>query len=398
MRLNAYFAIPLAGGAPTDISTFGLTLRPMIEAVLGTAAGCQAPGNLQVTNVTATGSTVTFNAAGGAQGYTVIYGPAGFTPGAGSLTQTGAGTSITLSGLTSSTAYDVYVHTNCAGGMSSTNTGPVSFTTTCVAPAPVSTFPHTFNFDTPAATQQLQCGISVVDANNDGFSWVQLNQDSLAAAGFPLPAHSAPNFMAYIFNQASAADDWFFLPALQVPAGQQLRASWWQAATAAGGTIFPERVEVKWGTAATVAAMTHLIYPSTLINDTIYAQATSQPIATTGTVYVGFHCLSAADEYVLRIDDVTFDALTGVKSDVLARAVGVYPNPTSGVVNVSVTETGATRVALRVLDNLGRVVYTGSMSDNAIKGVDLSHLSNGLYTVQVTLDDQVVTKQVSVRK
>jgi hypothetical protein len=53
---------------------------------------------------------------------------------------------------------------------------------------------------------------------------------------------------------------------------------------------------------------------------------------------------------------------------------------------------------LRVVDNLGRVVYTGSMHDNAIKNVDLSNLSNGLYTVQVTLDDQVVTKQVNVLK
>jgi len=89
---------------------------------------------------------------------------------------------------------------------------------------------------------------------------------------------------------------------------------------------------------------------------------------------------------------------TGLTQETLERAVEVYPNPTTGVAKVSLNQTGARRVSLRVLDNLGRVVFTGAGADNATQQIDLSHLSKGLYTLQVSLDEQVVTKQLSVQK
>jgi trimeric autotransporter adhesin len=395
-RAGAYFAF--FAGAFIDIAT-QVDIRPMISATLGVPAACQAPDNLSLFNIGATTASVSFDPASGAQDYTVFYGPTGFTPGgAGSQSVTTATASATLTGLTSSTAYQVYVRTNCSATSFSANNGPFSFRTTCVAPV-ISTFPYAVNFDTPAASQQLACGLSVVDANNDGIPWSQINNDTLAAnTVFGARARSAPNFMGYTYTVANGADDWFFLPAMQVPSGASLRASWWQAATFGGVRIWDERLEVKWGTAATAAAMTNTIYPATLISDSAYVFTQSQLITGTGTVYIGFHCISDPDELILCIDDITVERVSGVANTALARAVSVFPNPTTGKVSISLTETGATRVALRVVDNLGRVVYTGSMHDNAIKNVDLSNLSNGLYTVQVTLDDQVVTKQVNVLK
>jgi trimeric autotransporter adhesin len=395
-RTESYFVF-IPGTGLVDLAG-QIPVRPMISAVLGVPAACAAPDNLSVSNVTATGALVTFDVVSGAQNYTVYYGAPGFTPGgAGSLSQTVTSGAATLSGLNTTSPYEVYVRTNCSSTSSSAINGPVSFTTTCVSSA-ITTFPYVQNFDTPAATQQLLCGITVVDANNDQFTWAQFNRDTLAANGLVGTPHSAPNFMAYLYTADNSADDWFFLPAIQVPTGQQLRASWWQAATFGAGQVWEERLEVKWGTAPTVAAMTNTIYPATVIDDTTYTQAFSQPISGTGTVYVGFHAISDADELMLRIDDVALDRVTGLNDARLARAVSVYPNPTAGRATVSVTETGATRVSLRVIDNLGRVVYTGTMADNAAKNIDLGHLANGLYTLKVTLDDQVVTKSLSVLK
>ncbi len=395
-RLESYFVF-IPGTGLVDLAG-QIPVRPMISAVLGAPAACVAPDNLSVSSVTATGALVTFDVVSGAQDYTVYYGAPGFTPGgAGSLTQTVTSGAATLTGLNTTSPYDVYVRTNCSSTSSSAINGPVSFVTTCVSTA-ISTFPYIQNFDTPAATQQLLCGFSVVDANNDGFTWAQFNRDTLAADGLVGTPRSAPNFMGYLYNAASAANDWFFLPAIQVPAGQQLRASWWHAATFGGGQVWEERLEVKWGTAPTVAAMTNTVYPATVINDTTYTQAFSQPINGTGTIYVGFHAISDADELLLRLDDITLDRVTGFSDSRLASAVNVFPNPTAGRATVSLTETGATRVSLRVIDNLGRVVYTGTMADNAAKNIDLSNLSNGLYTLKVTLDDQVVTKSLSVLK
>ena len=385
-RTGAYYIyIPGPMGGMIDVAT-EIPVRPMIAVTLGTPAACQAPSALMVTNATATSADVSFDPASGAQGYTIYYGPVGFTPGgSGSMSMTVTGTTATLSPLLASTNYEVYVRTNCSATVFSANAGPVAFTTTC-ASGTITTFPYTENFDATAAGD-VPCGATIVNANNDGETW------TVTASPF---SRSGANALRYSYVSANGADDWFFTPALALTAGQQFNVSFWYRLT---DPLYPEGMEVKYGTAPTVAAMTSApIFSNASIGDTAYTMGSGRITAAAGTYYVGFHCISAADQFRLYLDDITVERVTGTRNAALARAVSVHPNPTTGRLNVSLTETGATKVALRVVDNLGRVVYTGSMSDNAVQNIDLSNLSNGLYTVQVTLDDQVVTKQVSVLK
>ncbi|MBC7447365.1 MAG: T9SS type A sorting domain-containing protein [Hymenobacteraceae bacterium] len=387
-RVGAYFAIPLTGGTPTDITDFGLTLRPMIEAVLGAPAACQAPGNLAVAGITSAGATVTFAAVTGAQSYLVFYGPTGFTPGgAGSQQQVTTTTSVTLSGLTPTTAYDVYVRAVCSATSSSVDSGPVSFTTSCVAP--LLALPYAENFDA-LPTGELPCGWTILNLNGDTVQW------RVRATSF---ANSAPHALSirYTDNAALAEDDWAIMPGVQLAAGEELRVMFGYRG---GSTSFTEKLEVKVGNAPTVAALTSTIFTNDNIVNVAYETATGSFVApAAGTYYVGYHAFSAGDQFRIAIDDIELERrVVGVNNSAAARAVNVYPNPSAGQLNVQITESGATRVALRVLDNLGRVVYTATMRDNAVKTLDLTTLSNGLYTVQVILDDQIVTKQVSVRK
>ena len=106
---------------------------------------CIRPTDISIENASANSADITW-AATGASSYIVEYGVSGFQRGNGTKVTTSTN-SITLTGLTVATNYDVYVLGLC-GRDSSEYSFPVSFYTNC---GTISTFPYTENFDTWAA-------------------------------------------------------------------------------------------------------------------------------------------------------------------------------------------------------------------------------------------------------
>lgn len=101
---------------------------------------CLSPSNLTVTNVTVNSATATFvkNNTGSVTQWQI--GPVGFAPGAGFQQQSGSvtGTTISITGLTSNTAYHLYVRDSCGANSFSSWFGPVAFTTLCdTVPLPI---------------------------------------------------------------------------------------------------------------------------------------------------------------------------------------------------------------------------------------------------------------------
>jgi|GEM_PF-3157512 len=95
---------------------------------------CVAPSGLTATNVIGTQADLGWLAGPETQ-WILEYGPTGFTPGTGtSITVTT--NPYTLTGLMTTTSYDYYVTADCGPGGLSTQTGPVTFTTTVLCPAP----------------------------------------------------------------------------------------------------------------------------------------------------------------------------------------------------------------------------------------------------------------------
>ncbi len=100
--------------------------------------GCPAPNNLASSSQGCDTITVTWNSVSG--GSILAYGPQGFTPPAGMVT--GIVTSpYTITGLTSGTAYDIYVVDTCSGDTSNP-VGPLTVSTSGVAVT--ASFTHTF--------------------------------------------------------------------------------------------------------------------------------------------------------------------------------------------------------------------------------------------------------------
>jgi hypothetical protein len=405
LRPNTYYFSQDAATGWTLVNTTVLRTRLAIEFTTSTPA-CAAPTAVTVTNPTATGATVAFTAAtSGVSGYQVIYGPTGFNPATGGTTVTTTTSPVTLTGLTAGTTYQVYVRSNCTAGGTSATTAAVSFSTACGTTAPVTTFPYNENFDTVLSGQTVPCGITVLDANADGATWRSFAEN-------PFSGTNAMRYQGSFLNNV-VANDWFFTPALVLPGTANTRYQvafrYRAAGTGTSGTSnFTESLEVKSGTAATVAGQTNLLYTNSSINNIAYAQAngSSTPVvaylpAGASTQYVGFHVISAANQGNLYIDDLSVTAVTVTgTSEALLRAVNVFPNPsTNGVFNLAINGANAKQaLEVEVTNNLGQRVYVGSARDNFTSQIDLSRLATGLYHLKVKNGDEYMLRQISIVK
>ena len=382
-------------------------VKLVMDAIFVAPSNCAAPTAIAVTGTSTTASVAfTGNTAG--TGYQIVYGATGFNPAsAGTTTATFTAGPGAVTGLTASTCYDFYVRTVCGTTGQSTLAGPINFCTPCVAPT-ISTFPYAQNFDAVAAGQALPCGITVTDSNNDGFTWrARATVDVSLATGNI--SRSAPNAMVYSYNNVGptptiGGDDWFFTPALTLSNTQRYRVSFYYRGASASG--YSERLEVKYGAAATPAGQTTTLYTNNNITATTYQLASnaSTPavadiVPTNGTFYVGFHAISLANQGFLAIDDLTIVASPLATSEALKRAVSVFPNPSSsGQFNLEIHGANAAQLAVEVTNLLGQRVYSGTAKDNLRTVVDLSALTSGIYSLKVRNGQEFTMQQISIVK
>lgn len=161
----------------------------------------------------------------------------------------------------------------------------------------ISTYPHVQNFD---ASNELPCGWSVENVNADTKTWNMSTTNP----------RSASNCVTYSYSTTQAANDWLFTPALSMTAGSTYRVRFWYRARSSS---YPEKLELKWGNAASSASMTSTaIFTNSNITNTTYTEGVTTIIApsTSGNYYVGFRVFSAADMYDLHLDDVTIEQVS----------------------------------------------------------------------------------------
>ena len=110
------------------------------EMSIDEAPTCPDPSNLAVSGVTNSTALVSWTT-GGSSDWNIAYGAPGFTPGGTFVATTN--NPHTLTGLTASTTYDIYVRDSCGTGDVSNWIGPVTITTLCNSVSA----PYTENFD-----------------------------------------------------------------------------------------------------------------------------------------------------------------------------------------------------------------------------------------------------------
>jgi trimeric autotransporter adhesin len=89
--------------------------------------------------------------------------------------------------------------------------------------------------------------------------------------------------------------------------------------------------------------------------------------------------------------------ITSVEDVDTLSDIGLFPNPSTGVVNVSGwTISGGSSIILVLFDGTGRMVYDTRLSVNGqfSESIDLSHLPKGLYTLQLKQGHQVHSERL----
>jgi len=84
----------------------------------------------------------------------------------------------------------------------------------------------------------------------------------------------------------------------------------------------------------------------------------------------------------------------------LDASINIYPNPTNGLVNVEISETGATDLSVEITNILGSVIATkkvAKVNNKEVIEFDLSKNAAGVYFVNISSDDASTSKRVIVK-
>ena len=94
---------------------------------------CNNPTAISVSNITTTGSDISWIPGGAEAAWDIEYGPSGFSLGSGTIAAVTTN-SYNIVGLSSATNYDIYVRADCGGGSLSNWEGPYNFLTSFSSP------------------------------------------------------------------------------------------------------------------------------------------------------------------------------------------------------------------------------------------------------------------------
>lgn len=229
--------------------------------------------------------------------------------------------------------------------------------------------------------------------------------------GLSANVHSGTRAWFYTVNMttigapAGTYASYINLPCMDVTLGDTYRITYWKKSVNSGTFVTNGMTGVFTGTSQDAAAMTTTLQAWTPLTPTTTAAPWSKDsvdyVATaTETRYFaigGQGTLATANQQInVRIDDIMITKVVGsvgIKTNALTE-MSLYPNPTSGILNINATEATS---AVEVFNVIGDKVYSG----NLIKGnnaIDLSGLANGTYIVKMNSNNQTLTKKVVISK
>lgn len=220
-------------------------------------------------------------------------------------------------------------------------------------------------------------------------------------------------YARYFYNNdgTTAANDWLFSPCLSLKTGRNYSLSFYTAvgSLVSGGapTVYPEKLACYLTNAQNSAAgsvVTTLNNVGTLTNAyPSYQQKTANfTVSANGNYYLGFKCYSAANNYVLLLDNINLTgSLTATESIDFENEMKIYPNPVSDILTVEIPNNAPLKDAsIQVSDMLGRVLYTV-----AIRAGEYRHFINptsewapGIYTLTLNTDGSRISKRFAVQR
>lgn len=229
--------------------------------------------------------------------------------------------------------------------------------------------PYSNSFDDEASID----GFTVIDNNGDGKTW-KWYEGAVRAQ----------------YNSKMAMDDWFVSPGFKLEAGKYYGFS---VKARANGNTYPEKLEIKMGSAPTPEGMTIELVPVTTLEGKEYVTLTASIIPeASGIYYIGFHGVSDANMFYLYIDDFVLGDAKETGAPAAATNLVVTPDQ-SGALKANLAFTTPDKnIAGEEITSLTKVeVYNGETLletiENPAVGIVIEkpydNLTNGVNTFSV---------------
>ena len=272
--------------------------------------------------------------------------------GSTTVTNTTAQTeTIDLSGVVGVYQLNFYVTSDADKGYLYIDNIQITSSNTC---DPISTYPYENDF---SDLSRMTCW-TTRDVNGDGNTFY-LYDDALC----------------YRYNSNSDACDDVFSPYFALNGHQTLTFDYY-----CGSSSYPERLSVWLYNGSTYTK----IMDYTEVTNTTPITQTIDLSEYSGDYMIDFYCTSDTDMLRLYIDNFKIEDNTGIEDNIKA-SFELYPNPTTGMVNLSET---ASRV--EVYDFSGRMVK----AEENVNSIDLGSQAAGVYIFHITTNDSVFTQKV----
>ncbi|HXK82459.1 MAG TPA: choice-of-anchor J domain-containing protein [Bacteroidales bacterium] len=338
---------------------------------------CPKPTDLTVTDITTNSAVLGWTSS--SDTWNIEWGTLGFTQGEGTLIEGTSDNPYTLSDLDSGTAYEFYVQADCGGGDLSLWAGPFSFTTEYVCDV-IDTYPFFEGFETAVPPA---CWLAL-DEDGDGYNWTQV----------PATSHTTHTGDFAAMSQSwdgspLTPDNYLITPQLDINA-DNLELRFWVAAQ---DPDYPsDKFSVMVSTTGTAPADFTEIYTETLSSEVWSEVVLSLADYNGELIYIAIRHWDCTDLFQMKLDDFLVDFETGI-SESVSKNVNLYPNPSTGLVNIS-SVNGA---EISVTNMLGQEVYR-TVSTQDVLTIDASTWGQGSYMVRVIENGEVSVMKFNIVK
>lgn len=227
----------------------------------------------------------------------------------------------------------------------------------------------------PSEEQASLCTVS--DVNNDGYTWT-FNPD--------IPCFESD------YSEDGPMNDWFFLPAMDFSDSEKMyRISLDASLVSAKGRN--EYLEIKYGTQPAPEGMTVTLFDKfTPFSENWERYVEEFNVPQAGKGYIGFHSMSEADQYGVRIKNVTVQKTSvtsqspAAVSDLEAKSAGLSQPAALVSFKMPVNTVGGTKLTCASL----RAMISTAKGDTEVSGVPGE-------TVKTTVDALTGWNTISVR-
>ena len=122
------------------------------------------------------------------------------------------------------------------------------------------------------------------------------------------------------------------------------------------------------------------------------------PVMTFTSTDIEVNELGIIIPYVMDdVSKIIFDGIVSVNEEYTSSTVGVYPNPTHGVVTLNINNETATEFVVNIYNVTGALVSSTTFALNGgvlNENIDLSSYVNGIYMIRISTGNDVITKKI----